>query len=375
MTSSPSSSPPSEVARGCRRVPPRGRRRSPRSPRRPRRACSAARRTSGRSARRRAGSRRPGRAPLHHVLGRVDDTVQHGPAHTLREQVGVHAAELGAVRDPEVVQLVVAEDLPHQVQVAGGLGGADVRQDVAGVLLARRGDQLVQLDQRVGLVAAVVGRLVHLLLGLLGRLGVQAAHAAAVADAARVEAHQVVAGAQFLVVGGEGGQRGHAGAARAAEVEEQRTEPVVRVAAGAGPDQCDADGLPAGLLPVQRGPHGGALPAGAVRERGGGLAAALDGARGGAVPPVQGLLPQAVLVGSVARRRGAVGSPAGVPFRRRAGRQGAGEQGRGGQQGSGGYQACCGHALRLRRAGRGRAVRRPFGASGPRPVTGRGPVR
>ncbi len=122
---------------------------------------------------------------LHGVVGGVDDAVEYGAADVVREQVGVDAAEFGAVGDAEVVQLVVAEDVAQQVHVLGGLGGADVREDVAGVLLAGGRRFAVEPDEGVGLVAAVVGGPVDLV--LVGEAGVEAADAAAVADAARTE--------------------------------------------------------------------------------------------------------------------------------------------------------------------------------------------
>jgi pimeloyl-ACP methyl ester carboxylesterase len=53
--------------------------------------------------------------------GGVDDGVEDGTADGSGEQVGVDAAQFGAVGDAEVVQPGVAEDLAHQVHVAGGV--------------------------------------------------------------------------------------------------------------------------------------------------------------------------------------------------------------------------------------------------------------
>ena len=58
-------------------------------------------------------------------------------------------------------------------------------------------------------------------------LVVLAPHAVAAADAARVETDQVVAGAQFLVLVAERGQRGDSGAAGSAEVEDERSDALV----------------------------------------------------------------------------------------------------------------------------------------------------
>jgi hypothetical protein len=152
-------------------------------------------------------------------LGRVDDRVEDGAAHVLGEQVGVDAAEFGAVRDAEVVQLVVAENLAHQVHVAGRVGRGHVRQHPLGVLLAG-GVEVLRVLQQLSALGRVVRGGVLLEVGV-ELLVVQALHGGAAPHAARVEADQVVAGAQFRVVLAEGGQCGDAGSAGSAEIEDE----------------------------------------------------------------------------------------------------------------------------------------------------------
>lgn len=207
---------------------------------------------------------------------RVDDGVEDGPADVLREEMGVDAAEFGAVRDAEVVELVVAEDLAHQVHVPGGVLGADVRQGGARVLVAAGRVLLLRVGERQ-LLGLVVGGEVEGVVGVELLVG-EAFHRVAAAHPARVERDQVEAAAQGLVVLGEAGQPGDAGAAGPAEVEDQRTDPPVLVP-GAGPDQRELDGLALRHRPVERRLEEGALPGGAPGERGGGGPAALGGGR------------------------------------------------------------------------------------------------
>jgi hypothetical protein len=205
-------------------------------------------------------------------LRRVDHRVEDGTAHVLREQVGVHAAEFGAVGDAEVVQLVVAEDLAHEVHVAGRVGGTHIRKDLLRLLLAGRVELLGVVQERAAL-GGVVG--CHVLLEVrVQLLVVPASHARAAAHPAGVEAHQVVAGAQGRVVLAERGQGGDAGAAWPAEVEQQRTDPLAPGAAGLGADHREVDRVPVGLRPVQRHLQLRALPLAARRVGvSGGLAA------------------------------------------------------------------------------------------------------
>ncbi len=128
----------------------------------------------------------------HRVGARVDDGVQHQPPHVLGEQVGVHTAEFGAVGDAEVVHPAVAEDLAHQVHVAGGVGRRDVRHQLSGGLLAALAEVRGVLE--VGaLLGGVVRGGVHRL-GGLDRLVTAAAHTLAGGHPTRVPAHQVSPG-------------------------------------------------------------------------------------------------------------------------------------------------------------------------------------
>ncbi len=228
---------------------------------------------------------------LERVLRGVDDGVEHRVADPLGEQVGVDGAQFGAVGDAEVVQLVVAQRLAHDVQVAGRARGVHMPEHLPGVLPASVHVRLVGGQRRLQLVIVVRGgvdgvRVVDLLVAL-------AFDARARADAARVEADEVVTGAQGLVAAGEAGQRRHARTAGPAEVEEQRTD-----AGGPLPglraDQSEIDGGPGRRRVVQRHLERGALPPGAVLEGLRGLArAALRGGGGLAPVPAQPLRAEA----------------------------------------------------------------------------------
>lgn len=117
---------------------------------------------------------------LQGVLRRVDDGVEDGPSDVLRVQVRVDAAEFGAVGDPEVVQLVVAEHLAQQVHVPGRVGRADVRELVPGILLAVRDVGLLVLDEGLLLLGVVRGAV--LLVARVERLVVRTLDAFAPAD-------------------------------------------------------------------------------------------------------------------------------------------------------------------------------------------------
>ncbi|CAM5683538.1 hypothetical protein SAURM35S_00706 [Streptomyces aurantiogriseus] len=288
------------------------------------------------------------------LLGRlrgVDDRVEDGPPDVLGEQVGVHAAEFGAVGDAEVVQLRVAEDPAHQVHVAGRVGGAHMRQHPLRVVLAGLVELLRVVQERRALGGVVGG---HVLLEVgVELLVVLAADGGAAADAARVEAHEVVAGAQGRVVLAERGQRGDAGAAGAAEVEQQRADPSALRTTGLRPDQRDVDRVALGVVPVQGCLHGGALPLVAVRQGGRRAAAALRLGRGGAALPVQLLCRQILVPGIVA----AAGHQR--PQQDGGRGQGGGAQAGGAQAGGAGHDPILGSRPPTR-AGRGPYEVRPL---------------
>src|SRR5690606_1665375 len=153
-----------------------------------------------------------------------------------------------AVGEPEVVELVVAEGVADAVEVLGGVEGADVREDLARVLLAGGGELAGDL---VGVFAG--GHREHFL-DLAAALDARAP-----VDAARVEADQVVAAAEA----GEGlpgtSQRVDAGPSGPAEVEHERADPV---AGGLDPDEREVDGLAVRLVVVERHGEGAAFEGG-----------------------------------------------------------------------------------------------------------------
>jgi hypothetical protein len=155
--------------------------------------------------------------------------VQHDPARAGRELVRVHRAEPRAVGEAEVGQAVVADPLPDDVEVAGGVLGAEPGQQPAG-------------DLRAGL-------------GQLGGAGDLAEVAAGdrrrAGDTARVEADQVVAPVEAGQVRAPGVEFGDAGDAGPAEVHRERPEPQP----GAGGGQSahgEVEGGAAGVPVVQR---------------------------------------------------------------------------------------------------------------------------
>ena len=72
----------------------------------------------------------------------VHGPVQDQRAHVAREQLGVPGAQVGAVGLAEVGELGVAERGAEHVHVPGGVGGADIRQQGTGLLLAAPREQL-----------------------------------------------------------------------------------------------------------------------------------------------------------------------------------------------------------------------------------------
>ena len=141
-----------------------------------------------------------------------------------RVQMGVDAAEFGAVGDAEIDELLVAERLAHQVHVAGR---ARCRRGAASSRSRLASADVFFASAVAALFGGVVRSAVHRLRGV-DLLVAPAGHALAFADPARIEAHEVIALAQFLVIPAESGQGGDPGAAGAAEVEHQGADPLVR---------------------------------------------------------------------------------------------------------------------------------------------------
>jgi len=93
-----------------------------------------------------------GHTACQHRLGaggggdRVDQAVQGHGAYPIGEQVGVGLADQGPEGLPEVGELPVTDQLAQMVQVAGGVGGGDVGQQLAvqGAAALRQLDRLGQ---------------------------------------------------------------------------------------------------------------------------------------------------------------------------------------------------------------------------------------
>ena len=244
----------------------------------------------------RAGQRRVLRA----VQGHAPDAA--------REELGIGGADRGAVGVAEVVELFVADRGAQDIEVArriglahvidetgdlgvrparGGIGGApgDRRrpEDVVDLRgrggLARRGGR-GRLFRLLSLLEVLRGHavgpllLIVLLAGLLTRgcriirvdhllevVGGPAGQMSRAADAARIEADEVVGGEHLGGVQGGGG-RDHAGAAgaRAAGVEEQGAE-LGRAVGGRQTLESDGEGVARGVVVVERDGRAGALVA------------------------------------------------------------------------------------------------------------------
>ncbi len=196
---------------------------------------------------------------------RVDGAVEHEVPDPLRELLGVHRAQVGAVGLAEVGQLLVAERGAQDVHVARRVRRADVGQQAARLGLTLLREELVlRLDFG------------HLLRGRRGRGRVdegvhltvaQALHRIGLADAPRVEADEVVAGEDGRVDHVPRGGVLQAGAARAAGVHQQRAEPVRRVGGGLAHHR-DPDGLARRVGVVQRHLQRAALVAAVARGPG-----------------------------------------------------------------------------------------------------------
>jgi hypothetical protein len=195
------------------------------------------------------------------VLRAVQD---HGP-HPAGEQVGVGQADEGPGRLAEEGELAVAHQPTQVVQVPDGVGGGDVGQQLAVALAAALGE-LDGLGQVAPLLRASGGHGLVLPEGRpLGGVG-KAADRGAAPGTAGVPADDVEAAPGLGVQGIAAiGDRGHPGVAGSTRVDEQRPDPLVG-AAGQMPDHRERDRRPAGVAPVQRDRHAGALQPRATRR-------------------------------------------------------------------------------------------------------------
>ena len=177
---------------------------------------------------------------------RVDVAVEDHGADLVGEEIGVGGAQERAVGDPEVVELRVAHRLAELVEVAGGVGGRHMAQELGVTLLAAPAEIAVRGDPGRPLPVAhrEPAGLPHLQArGFLG--AVEAVHRGAVTDPARVPADDVEPlphlAREGLVVLRHLHRPGPAGSAG---VEEQGAD----APSGAGrlpPDDCQLDGAAA----------------------------------------------------------------------------------------------------------------------------------
>ena len=188
---------------------------------------------------------------------RVDGAVQHHAAHPVREQRRVHLADVGAVGEGVIADLLLAERRPDGVDVPGHVFGRHVGQQPAEPLLAVGRVRLGPVDQ--DLLGGRVGRdVVGPDPGEKVRLAGQGGHGGA--DAARVEADDVVLGGHGRADALRHRRRqGPAAGARAARVDQQ----VALLLAGRGRRrdlrQGQRDLPPAGVGVVHRDPQVRAL--------------------------------------------------------------------------------------------------------------------
>ena len=196
----------------------------------------------------------------------VDRAVEHHRPVVVREEARVGGAQEGAVREAEVVQLLVAHRGPDAVHVARHVGGRDEREDAlveahaaldVGLVLGqeRLDVQVLGRDERLRVEA--VRLLVH---GAVDRRR-------ALADAARVEGDEV----EVVVDRAEQERadrlsRVDRGAAGAAVVDEERAR-AVRLILRRQARDCDLDGAGARVAVVLRGLERRALPTRCSRIR------------------------------------------------------------------------------------------------------------
>ncbi len=114
--------------------------------------------------------------------------VQHHRAHLVGKQLGVHAAESGAVGKAEVGELLVADGFTDAIHVACRVDCAEVGELVAVLGSAGLGEATTEVDDALDLVGLGHGveRRVHVFVFVA-----QALDGMTPADAPRVEAHEV----------------------------------------------------------------------------------------------------------------------------------------------------------------------------------------
>ena len=125
------------------------------------------------------------------VAARLERSVEHHRPHPLREQPGVDAAEVCAVGDADVGDLLVAEGGADLVHVACGVGGGVEAQRVVVVRVAGGAELVVDVVERL-LLRGRVGRVVEVH-GRVDRGVVDAVDGARALHAAGVEADEVEA--------------------------------------------------------------------------------------------------------------------------------------------------------------------------------------
>ncbi len=195
-----------------------------------------------------------------------DDAVEHHPAQPVREQGRVHLAQVGAVGVAEVADLPLAQGGPDGIHVPHRVGRGHERQQppvpalaVGGVGLGPAGEHLLGVGVRRDVVGPQPGE----------EAGVAVQGGDAGADAARVEADDVVLGghAGVQALRHVRGQRPAAGA-RAAGVDEQVTLLVGGWRGGRYLRQRKGDLPPGGIAVVQGHPQAGAPHLGSLHQAG-----------------------------------------------------------------------------------------------------------
>ena len=127
---------------------------------------------------------------------RVDGGVEDHPADLLREEVGVHPAQRGAVGEAKVVELLVSHKAAQNVHVARRRLRADMREQLARLVLTALGKLFCLSPLRL---PPLRGGQVKLRVEVLPQLGVaQTIDRGRGTDPARIETHDVVFVAKSL---------------------------------------------------------------------------------------------------------------------------------------------------------------------------------
>ena len=200
-----------------------------------------------------------GRLRFARRLDRILDAVEYHGAHPAREHVRIGLAEEGAVGEAQIGELRVADEPAQVVEIAGVVPGRDVGEKLTAeggtALSERHGLGNIALRRRgAGRELPVAPPEARLALRVR-----KAAHGRAGAGTARIPADDVEPPLDQRVENCP--SRPHivnAGLTGAAEVDEQRTDPLIR-SGGEVADNRQCDLGPIGPLPVQRNLHIGAL--------------------------------------------------------------------------------------------------------------------